>query len=180
MRLLVFIFGVGMLVAQTPFRPSGGPPAIAYQQILSYDGSNNLLYMCQAKSVHMQESSVVVAISAASNAAAAVLTSTGHGLYASALPLVTISGGTGNWAAANGTRTATIVDANTFSIPVNSTGFGALTGTLVFTTQSPRTTRPLWAVWKGVYTSNNLTWSGWVGGTTAENQTCTGSPGQYQ
>lgn len=179
MKILALILAAGALFAQTPFRPSGGPPAIAYQQILTYDGSSNLLYMCQAKSVQMTEATRSVAISAASNAAAAVLTSASHGFNANSLPIITVSGGTGNWTGVNGTRTATIIDANTFSVPVNSTGFGALTGSLVFTTQAPRTNRPVWAVWKGVYTGTNLIWAGWVGGTTAETQTCV-SPTQYQ
>ena len=69
-------------------------------------------------------------ISAATNASPVVLTSTGHGLNTGAS--VTISGATGSWTPINGTSTITKIDANSFSIPVDSTAFGALTGTVVF------------------------------------------------
>jgi len=67
-----------------------------------------------------------MAISAATNASAAALT-------VSAAPYtgeyVTISGFSGSWAPANGTFQATNLSSSTFSVPVNSTGFGAVTGT---------------------------------------------------
>lgn len=71
-----------------------------------------------------------VAISAATNAAAAELTSTAHGL--STGDGITISGATGNWTPINGSWTITVTGVNTFTIPVNSTTFGALTGTPVY------------------------------------------------
>lgn len=71
-----------------------------------------------------------VTITAATNAAAVVLTVVGHGL--STGDGITISGGTGNWAAINGAWTITVTGANTFTIPIDSTTFGALTGTPVF------------------------------------------------
>lgn len=71
-----------------------------------------------------------VTISAATNAAAAVLTVNNHGL--STGDGITISGATGNWTAINGSWTITVLSVNTFSIPVDSTAFGALTGTPVF------------------------------------------------
>jgi hypothetical protein len=51
-------------------------------------------------------------------------------------PFLTISGGTGNWAALNGTWYATIAftSPNTFTIPIDTTSFGPLTGNLVFST----------------------------------------------
>ena len=55
-------------------------------------------------------------------------------------PTVSISGGTGNWAAANGTWTATVAsgDANGFTIPaINSSSWGAVTGSLTVTTAPP-------------------------------------------
>jgi hypothetical protein len=44
---------------------------------------------------------------------------------------VSIVGGTGAWAAVNGAFIVTVISATTFSIPVNSTAFGALAGTVV-------------------------------------------------
>jgi phage-related protein len=78
------------------------------------------------------------AISAATNATAAILTTTGLGAVG---PVGTtfsavISGFTGNWAAANGAQTVTLVteaSPATFSIPVDSTDFGAMTGSPILT-----------------------------------------------
>lgn len=79
-------------------------------------------------------SNLTTAISACTNATPTVCTSTAHGLgtpvvnqTATSYPM-TIVGATGNWTPLNGAQQATPIDANTFSIAVNSTGFGALTG----------------------------------------------------
>jgi len=73
-------------------------------------------------------------ISAISKANPAVVTSTGHGLVIGSHPGVTITGATGTgWTAVNRLWYATVIDANTFSIPVDSTGFGTLGGTITFT-----------------------------------------------
>jgi hypothetical protein len=71
-----------------------------------------------------------VTITAASNTNPVSLTSNAHGL--STGDGITISGGTGNWTAINGSWTITVTGANTFTIPVDSTAFGALTGTPVY------------------------------------------------
>jgi hypothetical protein len=70
-------------------------------------------------------------ISAATNAKPTTLTSANHGL--SPGDKVTILNGTGKWAPINGRWSITIVDANKFSIPLDSTTFGAVTGSLVWT-----------------------------------------------
>lgn len=146
--------------------------------LMTYDGSNNLLYMCKARaSLPVTQ---VLSISAASNASPVSLTSAGHGFDSTQLPIVTISGGTGNWTSINGTFTATITGANTFTIPVNSTAFGALAGTITFTTTAPRTTQPVWSVAKFVYSGSDMTAMFFVGGSSAERNTCTGAPSQYQ
>lgn len=49
---------------------------------------------------------------------------------------ITITGGTGAWAAINGTWPVIVISATTFSIPVNSTAFGALAGTIVATSST--------------------------------------------
>lgn len=71
-------------------------------------------------------------VTAATNAAAAVLTSTAHNFPSGVTPTLTFSGFTGNWTPLNGAHLITVIDANTFSVAVNSTGFGALTGTPVY------------------------------------------------
>ena len=70
-------------------------------------------------------------ITAVTNANPAQMTSTGHGFSNS--DHVYITGFTGNWLPANGTWVISNVAANTFTIPVDSTGFGAISGSPVFT-----------------------------------------------
>jgi hypothetical protein len=71
-----------------------------------------------------------VSVTAATNANPASLTSTAHGLATG--DRVTISGATGSWTPLNGTWAVTVTGANTFTVPVDSTAFGALAGTVVF------------------------------------------------
>ena len=77
-------------------------------------------------------SNLTTAITAATNAAAAVLTSVGNGFTVGTTYSMTISGATGNWAPINGIRAVTPLTVDTFSIPVDSTTFGALTGSPVY------------------------------------------------
>lgn len=127
-----------------------------YQTVYAYSGGN-VTYECQAISVNSSRLNIRVAISAASNANPVVFTSTGHGFHvnSNARPKVLISGGTGNWTAVNGEWTATVIDANTFSIPVNSTSFGALAGSVMFATTAPRMTVAEWAVKLYAYDGSN-------------------------
>jgi hypothetical protein len=88
--------------------------------------------------VYDPKDSPSINISAATNAKPTVVTSAGHGLLSG--DSATILGGTGTWAAINGRWKVTKVDANTFSIkspinsaPLDSTNFGPVTGTLVWT-----------------------------------------------
>lgn len=77
-------------------------------------------------------SNVTTAVTAATNAAAAVLTSTAHSFPVGTGITLTFSGFTGNWTPLNGAKAITVIDANTFSVAINSTAFGALTGTPVY------------------------------------------------
>lgn len=52
-------------------------------------------------------------------------------------PQITISGGTGAWTAINGTWPTTKIDADHFTIPVNTSGLGAVSGTLIATGAPP-------------------------------------------
>jgi uncharacterized protein (TIGR03437 family) len=72
-----------------------------------------------------------VSITLATNANPVVFTAINHGLISG--QNITISGATGGWSSVNGTWPVTVIDANTFSIPIDSTNFGSLSGTLVFT-----------------------------------------------
>lgn len=153
--------------------------AAACQQVFGYSGTN-LISFCQARS--LQPSKARMSIASATTANPVVFTvSGGHGFDTSSLPLVTLSGGTGNWTAVNGTFTATIINTTTFSIPVNSTSFGSLAGTVVLETNAPLLTQSVWSVKKFTYDgSNNLIWSGFVGGSSAERNTCSAAPTQAQ
>ena len=73
-------------------------------------------------------------ISAASNAAAAKMTCAGHLLATG--NIVIITGFTAGWASANGTWTTTYVDANNFTIPLDSSAFGAISGSPVMVSSS--------------------------------------------
>jgi hypothetical protein len=65
-----------------------------------------------------------------SNASPAVVNTVGpHGL--SSTQTVTLSGGTGAWAAINGFYNIVVTGANTFTVAVNSTGFGGYGGQVV-------------------------------------------------
>lgn len=70
------------------------------------------------------------AVTSATNANPVVITHVGHRLPTG--QVITISGATGGWTGINGTFTITRLSADTFSIPVNSTSFGALSGSPLF------------------------------------------------
>lgn len=94
--------------------------------------------------------------SAISNANPAVITVTGHGFDADSSPTITLAGGTGSWTAVNGTFTATYVGANTFSIPVNSTAFGAVAGTITIAATASRTNEKVWLIKRTISVSDAL------------------------
>jgi len=70
-----------------------------------------------------------------SNAAAAVFTQNGHGL--STGNVIAVRGGLVGWAGINGNHSITVTSANTFTVPINSTGFGTLTGSITYSDYSP-------------------------------------------
>lgn len=179
MRIILLLLAALAVQAQNDVIVSQKSPSAGYQMILTYSG-NDLLYICRAASV--QPTSPSISIASATQANPVVFTvSGGHGFDANSKPLVTISGGTGNWVAVNASLTATILSSTTFSVAVNSSAFGAVSGTLVYTTRAPRTTVPVWSVQKFVSDgSGNVIWSGWVGGTPSFVTTCSSSPSQYQ
>jgi hypothetical protein len=70
-----------------------------------------------------------LAISAATEAANAVLTAAAHGLITG--ESISISGFTDGWTGGNGVKTVTVINANTFTIGLDSQGFGAMSGSPV-------------------------------------------------
>lgn len=136
--------------------------AIAQEQSVLVYSSALLTYKCTAQRLKNER---IIAVTAASNANPVSFTATAHGFdYQSAAtttPLVKITGATGNWTPINGVWAATPTSANAFTIPVDSSAFGALSGTLVVSTLAPRTTDFVWAIFRYVYDgSNNLIWIG--------------------
>src|ERR1043166_5009686 len=101
-----------------------------------------------------------VALASATNANPCRLTFvTAHGIP-NGSP-VTLSGGTGAWAAINGAFTATVIDALNLTIPVNSSGFGAVTGA-IFAAGVPKHYVDQ-ASWDALI-DNFVTWKGNVNG----------------
>lgn len=192
MKLFLAVIGIasvlgaqvnGVAVSVSPF-----PYLTADDSINYYDGSNNLIYSCVANSntpgTNTSQPSVVT-VSAISNASPASFTATAHGFGdfathgATMTPTVKVAGLTGNWTPLNGVWKAIITTANAFTIAVDSTSFGAVTGTVAVTTLAPRWNLPVWSIWGAVYTSGNLLFSGWAsapGGAGATNLTA-GSTG---
>ena len=178
MKTLLIILFAAAVYAQPEYRAAQKNPDAGYTYEMLNDGTN-VVTLCKAQS--LQPTSASISIASATNASPVVFTvSGGHGLSTKSRPLVTISSGTGNWTAVNGTFTATPINTTTFSIAVDSTAFGAVAGTLVFTTRAPRLTQSIWSV--AVYT-----WSGsiptgtfWYNGSPGSLTTCSAAPTQYQ
>lgn len=139
----------------TPVNQSGGPPSDLWTVYPFTSG--NTTYVCWAKPGTTVMS--VVPVTAVTNASPAVFTLTGHGFHTSSNPTVVISGLTGNWAALNGKHKITVADANTFSVAVDTTSFGAIGGQLTtlakMVTYAPRTHLSYWAVQKVVTDGTN-------------------------
>ncbi len=134
------------------------PPTEGWSTISSYDGSNNFEYSGFARS----KQSVLFTFTGAtiSAAATAVITYVAHGMQAASA--VTIAGGTGDWVGINGTHLITVIDADTFSVAVNSSGYsGTFAGSVA--TFAPRTNAACWAIQRNFYVNTNyLSRSTWA------------------
>lgn len=145
----------------TVTRSSEAAADIGYQIVPKLD-SSTVNYYCYGPS--RRPSSLTLTISTISEANPGAATVTSHGFNQYATILVRVSGATGAWAAINGLRVFTYVDANTLSIGVDTTSFGAYMGqTPTFTTFATRETDELWAIKKITLDGlGNLVWSGWA------------------
>ena len=151
--VMIVLVAVSRLFAQTQVSINAACPQPECQTLNFYDGGGNLEYVCTTKAVQRRPSTL--SVTAATNASPAVLTVTAHGFSTLMSPAITISGATGNWTPINGKSKATVINTNTFSIPVNSTTFGALTGTVRLDTWAPRTSDPIWHIVKLTYNGSN-------------------------
>jgi hypothetical protein len=174
-KLALFLAVGSCLFAQPEVRLSQGAPQEGYQAVYATDGSGNVISVCTSQSIDNTgiRARTKVSISAATNANPVVFTSTGNGFTLNTRPNITISGATVGWVTVNSTFVATVIDANTFSIPIDSTAFGALSGTLVFTTTAPRQTVAEWSVVRYFFSGTNILSRVWLGGTSAYNNKCT-------
>lgn len=104
-------------------------------------------YICAAWTVQPVST---ITVSAISNANPGSMTATAHGFYYLATAVqklgVWISGLTANWAPLNGWHVLTPTSANAIATDVDTSGFGAPTGTIVVSTDAPRASASIWAI----------------------------------
>ncbi len=137
--IILFLLACGALFGQT-------------LQTLNFVSSATQ-YTCTALST--QPTVATITVTAASNASPVSFTAAAHGLGyvsgSSTLPVVSISGATLTWGPINGIWTVTPTATGSFTIAVDTTTFGALTGTLVVTTVAPLVSAAVWRVEKFIY-----------------------------
>lgn len=127
----------------------------------AYDASSNLIFHALARSFQPTYTFTVTSVSKASPA---VVTITAHGLQTD--NLVTISGATGDWAGLNGDQKITAVDADTFTVAINTSAYsGSFNGTI--TTNAPRTSANCWFIQQNYFDTNRLTRTASAGGSVA-------------
>lgn len=155
--LIVSLIFAGLAFAQGTSNPinvkiAADPGGEAITVITHYT-SGNPDYICRAKSQQQDVSTITV--SAISNANTGVMTATSHGFYyatgTTQKLVVFISGLTGNWTPLNGFHVLTPADANSLTTDVDTTTFGAVTGTPAVSTRAPRATAKVWSVQVIVY-----------------------------
>lgn len=142
---------------------STGPPKEAWTSLNDYDGSGNLTYSGLARST---QAAFTFAGATVSKANPGVVGYTAHGMT-SGQPVL-IAGASGDWAALNGARIATVTGANTFTIGVDTSGYsGSFDGTV--STTAPRTNATCWAISQNYFNgSSQLTRSAWCNSNPSE------------
>lgn len=190
MRLILMLAIVAATVfgQAAPVRLSEGATDQAVQTLTFPDGSNNTVYICKALSNQGSPGSSrnpPVAVTSISNAGTAIVTAASHGFdfesVATISPIIQITGATAGWTGINGVWKATVTASGTFTIAVDTSGFGTFVGqSITVTTLSPRINLPQWSIKKLVYdASNNLLaqmWPAVAGGAGSINLTA-GNPG---
>ncbi len=142
MTMAVSAFGQ-MSANGSPVIVSDAPPRDFYTRVF-YVSSGDI-YTCVTSSIQTVQYTMTLT-STVGGATTSLVFSAGHGIHPDASPKFTITGGTGTWVAANATWKATYVNSTTFTIALDSSGLGAVAGTLVVKSSAPRLTQPVWAV----------------------------------
>lgn len=127
----------------SPVMLSDAPPKDFYSRF--YYVSSGDTYTCIASAIQATQYTMTLT-STVGGATTSLVFSAGHGFHADASPKLTVSGGTGSWTGLTGVHKATYVNATTLTVPVDSSGFGAVAGTIVVKSSAPRLTQPVWAV----------------------------------
>ncbi len=141
------------------------PPREGYTALSDNAGGSAVVYQGRARSVRNDYATLTGATISKANPA--VVTFTNHGLDTD--NLVVISGATSGWVTINASFIITKIDANTFSIAINSSGFsGTFDG--VVKTNAPQTSAPIWSINKIYYSSNSTVRVAWAVGSPTENQ----------
>lgn len=96
-----------------------------------------------------------------------VVTVNGHGLLDD--NIVIVVDGSGSWAAVNGNRIITRIDANSFSIAINTTAFtGTFAGKIY--TRAPQTSKAIWSIKKQYISSSNIIRTSYANGNAAQDK----------
>lgn len=164
----------------TPVNDSAGPPWVSYSTILKYSGSD-LIATCEAKSQQPTATFTIAGATPYALTSIAVATNVGtattvsdHGLNIG--DKVVVSGGTVDPDLNATYAIATVPTTKTFTITTVAVSDGTYNNAaLKFTTNSPRTTQPIWAITKLTVVASATTSVKWANGTAAMNQICDNS-----
>lgn len=172
MKTLLLLIAIAAFInAQTaaPVSLSQAPAPGGLTTVTHYTASGNPDYICKAAST---QDPTRITVSAITNANPGVMTATAHGLFfqsgvSAPKAVVFVSGLSGNWTPLNGMHVVTPASANSLTTDVDSTTFGAVTGTIVVSTRAPKVTSAYWSLQAIAYDTNgNPVYSGWVAPTT--------------
>jgi hypothetical protein len=197
-KLLYSLLFASVCFAQSQNVRISQSPADDAFTVITHFTAGNPDYVCKARST---QNISVVTVSAISNANPGIMTATGHGFYYNSSGPVAqhfaafISGLTGNWLPLNGLHTLYASSADALTTDVDTSTFGAVTGTIVVSTRAPNTKAKVWAVqslgfdgsspanpvlqaWAAPLTGSTI--AALNGGTTAYAFACTAAPTTYQ
>ncbi len=164
----------------TPVNDSIGPPWVSWSTIIKYSGSN-VIATCVARSqqptatfgVSASTPFVLTSIAVATNVGTATTVSD-HGLNIG--DKIVVTGGTVDPDINSTYAIVTVPTTKTFTITTVAVSDGTFNNAaLQFTTNSPRTTQPIWAITKFTLSGSNTVAVKWANGTAAPNQICDNS-----